>query len=398
MEIKIIKTDDEYEAALAELERLIDRDPDPNTPDGDRLELLVLVIGEYETEHFPNDLPDTISAIEFCMDQRDLSQKDLVPYIGSRSKVSEVLSGKRTLTLFMIRALNTGLGIPAEVLLQKPGATLDDELKIEWERFPIVEMVKRGWISASMREAKEMVEELITDFVAPSGGLQNSPILCRRNLSVRAPNNRNPYALEAWRCQVANLSCETSPETYRPDLIDLDVMQGLARLSRPSNGPILARDYLLGFGIILVFERHLPGTYLDGATFIGPTGHPVIGLTLRHDRIDNFWFTLMHELAHVWRHLPSEHIELIVDDLDAEADDEFEREADELAQEALIPNAVWNNSDAKHIQSAFEANSLADELKIHPAIVAGRIRHESKNYRKLKQMVGNGEVREMFDP
>ena len=117
---KVIKTDVEYEAALSRIEELLDADP--GTPEGDELELLATLVELYEKAAHPIDLPDPVEAVKFRMEQAELKQKDLVPFIGSRSKVSEVLSGQRPLSLPMIRKLHQGLGIPAEVLLQEPGA------------------------------------------------------------------------------------------------------------------------------------------------------------------------------------------------------------------------------------------------------------------------------------
>ncbi len=119
--IGIIKTDEQYEEALVVVEELMDSDPEPGTGDADKLELLILLISNYEKERFPMEMPDPIEAIKFRMEQQQLSQKDLIPYIGSRSRVSEVLKRKRPLTLKMIRHLYQGLGIPAEVLIQEPG-------------------------------------------------------------------------------------------------------------------------------------------------------------------------------------------------------------------------------------------------------------------------------------
>ncbi len=116
MEIKLIKTEEEYKEALKLAEELFDSEPD--TPDGDKLDLVVTLIEKYEKEHFPIDDPSPIEAIKFRMDQMGLSAKDLVPFIGNKSKVSEILSGKRTLSLNMIRRLSEGLDIPLEILIK----------------------------------------------------------------------------------------------------------------------------------------------------------------------------------------------------------------------------------------------------------------------------------------
>ncbi|MEJ5309331.1 MAG: helix-turn-helix domain-containing protein [Anaerolineae bacterium] len=122
MKPKIIKNEADYQAALAHLETLMDAQP--GTPEEEELELFAMLIEAYEQAVFPIDLPDPISAIKFRMEQQGLKRKDLEPYIGSQSKVSEVLNGKRPLSLAMIRALHAGLDIPLEVLLQKPQTPL----------------------------------------------------------------------------------------------------------------------------------------------------------------------------------------------------------------------------------------------------------------------------------
>jgi HTH-type transcriptional regulator/antitoxin HigA len=117
MKTKVIKTESEYAAALARVEKLMDAKPD--TSQGDELEILSLLIHDYEERVFPIDKPDPVAAIRFRMAQQGLTNKDLVPFLGSRSRVSEVLSGRRSLSLKMIRALVCGLRIPADVLLGK---------------------------------------------------------------------------------------------------------------------------------------------------------------------------------------------------------------------------------------------------------------------------------------
>jgi HTH-type transcriptional regulator/antitoxin HigA len=115
MKAKVIKTKAEYEAALARVDKLMDATPD--TPQGDELELLSLLVHDYEEKNFPIDKPDPVEAIRFRIEQRGLAPKDLVPLLGSRSRVSEVLSRRRSLSLKMIRALVAGLHIPAELLM-----------------------------------------------------------------------------------------------------------------------------------------------------------------------------------------------------------------------------------------------------------------------------------------
>jgi HTH-type transcriptional regulator / antitoxin HigA len=116
MNIKPIKTTVDYEAALKEIERLFEAEP--GTPQGDRLEVLTTLVEAYEDRHFAIPAPDPIEAIQYFMESHDLSRRDLEPYLGSRARVSEVLNRRRPLSLEMIRGLNKGLGIPAEVLIK----------------------------------------------------------------------------------------------------------------------------------------------------------------------------------------------------------------------------------------------------------------------------------------
>jgi len=116
VEIHPIKTEADYRRALAEAERLWDADP--GTPDGDYVDVLSTLIEAYEARHYPIPAPDPIAAIEFMIEQKGLTRRDLEPAIGSRGRVSEVLNRKRPLTLPMVRSLNALLQIPTDVLVQ----------------------------------------------------------------------------------------------------------------------------------------------------------------------------------------------------------------------------------------------------------------------------------------
>ncbi len=117
MEIRPIHNERDYKEALQIVSGLVDADPAPGSPDGDRLEILATLVERYEGEHFPLDLPDPVEAIKFRMEQAGLSASDMQPYIGNLNRVYEVLSRKRGLSLSMIRRLNRELNIPAEVLI-----------------------------------------------------------------------------------------------------------------------------------------------------------------------------------------------------------------------------------------------------------------------------------------
>ncbi len=118
MKISPIRTKANYKSVLSEVSRLVDLDPKAGTPNGDLLEVLSILIEDYESKRFPIDSPNPIDAIRFRMEQNDLTVKDLVPLIGNPNRVYEVLNGKRPLTLNMMRKITKELGIPAKVLIQ----------------------------------------------------------------------------------------------------------------------------------------------------------------------------------------------------------------------------------------------------------------------------------------
>ena len=117
VEIKVIKNEKDYREALKAIETLIANDPDPESTEGEQLELLSTLVADYESRAFPSTLPDPVEAIKFRMEQAGLSASDMQPYIGNLNRVYEVLNRKRGLSLSMIRRLNRELKIPAEVLI-----------------------------------------------------------------------------------------------------------------------------------------------------------------------------------------------------------------------------------------------------------------------------------------
>lgn len=396
---RLIKTEEDHHQALARIERMMEAEK--GTDDADELELLTALVEMYEERHFPIGPPDPVEAIRFRMDQQGLKQKDLVPYIGSKSKVSEILSGKRSLTPAMMRALHKGLGIPAEVLLRESGAGFPPHIPdVEWDRFPLQEMVSRGWIPKHPRVGGR-AEEVLREFIASAGGAQVLPAAAfRKGGAYRLNEKTDPYALSTWCLRVLGIARRHSLEAGDArSTIRVGFMREVAKLSYFEEGPLLAREYLEKHGIRLVVVPHLKKTYLDGAAMLTPEGVPVIGLSLRYDRLDNFWFCLLHEIAHVARHLSSSST-VIVDDLDLRGlragEDRMEEEADRMAGRALIPEKVWRNRESYGKGRARQVGAMAEELKIHPAIVAGRMRFEENNYRILSRYVGRGEVRKHF--
>jgi len=396
MKVKLIKNESDYAAAMARLSALMAANPDAGSANENELDLLALVIEDYERKIVPPVVPDPIEAILFRIDQAGLTRKDLIPYIGSAPKVSEVLARKRPLSLTMIRRLHQGLGIPADVLIGGAESTESvlEAPEIDYARFPLKEMLDRGCFgnfTGNATRLKDYAEDLMRGLLRDLTPNQAEPVLMRAPLHQRGERRLNEEALLAWRlCVLKKSRAVDLSRDYKKGVVTARWLRELARLSAFQEGPKLAREYLARAGIALVIEPHFKNTYLDGAAMLDQ-GRPIVALTLRHDRLDNFWFVLLHELAHVARHLDEGH-PFFADDLDSpDKADRQEAEADAMAQEALLPAAEWAAFSTQANPTASTAQALADRLRIDPAIVAGRVRHETKNYRLFAKLLGQGE-------
>src|ERR1035438_2653823 len=285
--IKVLNTKEDYEEALELVGMLMEKDPDPDSEDGEKLDLLTTLLRDYESRMFPITLPDPIDAILFRMEQKNLKPSDLVAYIGSRSKVSEILSRKRPLTLTMIRALESGLGIPAKVLLKKSDEFANDE--IDLARFPVKEMVQRGYVNLKSSNISNKLKSIETFLL--SIGPQAQLVGMLRKSNYRTARSVNNYALIAWSTFVIKKAKEIK-DLAKFDIkkINLDLMKKLAHLSVEEDGPLRAIKMLKQFGVALIIEPHFPQTYLDGAILYLDKNHPIIGITIRYDRLDNYWF------------------------------------------------------------------------------------------------------------
>jgi HTH-type transcriptional regulator/antitoxin HigA len=401
--IKPIRTEEDYQDALDRIGVLIDAEA--GTPEGNDLDLLTDLVQHYEAKHVPLEYPSPVAAIHFRMDQAGLTQRDLIPLLGSRAKVSEVLSGTRRLTMPMARALHEHLGIPADVLLRESNISPPDTVaSVDWGRFPLKAMAQAGWIP-NVSNLKAHAEDFVRDLIRKAGvseGALATALYRKSDTSRRINAKTDSYALKAWCWRVlAEAARRSDLPHYETGTITPDFLRKVARLSWSENGPRLAREFLRKHGLPLVLVRHLPRTHLDGAVLTAADGRPVVGLTLRYDRLDNFWFCLVHEMAHIGRHLDTGLSKAFVDDLTLREvggdSDPFESQADEWAEEALVPRSSWNASEVRRRPTPMAVVNLAKSLQVHPAIIAGKIRYELKNYRMLSNFVGTGEVRRQLE-
>lgn len=269
--------------------------------------------------------------------------------------------------------------------------------ELDWSKFPMAEMYRRGWFegfTGSIVEAKENADILILDFIMQAF---KKPLAAFHHKSVRSGSIADEFPLFSWECRVINLATRVKLEPkYSVQLLDPAWFSSLCKASSKDNGPLIAKAMLKEVGIPLIIEPHLTNTYLDGAALLAAE-FPVVGMTLRYDRLDNFWFVLLHELIHVINHLRAGKLDTVFDDdIESESKDSIEKEADIMAEETMIPSEKWITALPRYVRSVESVTTFANDLGINPAIVAGRIRFEAKNYRILNELVGQGLVRKQF--
>ena len=396
--VRVLKSPKQLEEALKHIAELMDQELKPGSKEEAVFELLQLVISDYESKSVASPVVTPLQAIRFRMEQQRLTPKDLEPYIGSQSKVSEVLAGKRALSLQMIRRLNDGLGIPAQALLHEPSELASNTVEEEtysYEKFPLKEMRQRGLLDS---DEKDKARDQVQAFLQRIAQLDVEPALLRAPLHQSGSRTMDTYGLLIWRAVVVDKAHRNPPQgIYRQGTITQTWLRDLAKLSRFERGPLIAQEYLSQHGICLVIEPPFKKTYLDGCAMLDGD-RPIIGLTLRHDRLDNFWFALLHEVVHVQMHLTSD-CRFIADNLDdkSRAGQSQEDEADAGAQNALIPPELWSTAVVRETHDAEDAKILADQAGVHPCLVAGRVRHETGNWRLMSGLISDaGSVKAFF--
>ncbi|MGF6311907.1 HTH-type transcriptional regulator/antitoxin HigA [Bradyrhizobium sp. i1.8.4] len=379
MTIRPIRTNEDYQSALKRAAALFGHG---SQKERDDLEVLQALIERWERSQHSIEAATPAQAIKFRMEQTGLSQRDLIPYLGSKSRVSEVLNGQRQPTVDQIRALHQHLGIPVASLIgsfKHEPATGSSSTSIAAE--------------GALRKLGVMkTKENLAGFLSRSKASAPAVAMLRKTRTERTNAKTDMAALEAW-CAAALVRAEKitikkvkigDPKKAARELAQLSILpdwqdQIVAALHR--------------MGVVLVILEHLPGTFLDGAAMCRSDGVPVIALTLRHDRLDNFWFTLLHEFAHVTCHLSPDR-QVILDDLDVTSSEAIEAEADAFARNALIPPAIWKPIEED--SSTEEVLETAEKAGVHPAIAAGRWRFEYSDYRRFSKLIGRGEVKSSF--
>jgi HTH-type transcriptional regulator / antitoxin HigA len=262
------------------------------------------------------------------------------------------------------------------------------------------EMVRRRWLQPGSRNDKVAERgQAIFDFLFRRTASRPAFAMFKgRRLSTQRDLVEEVSRM-AWIAHVTD-TAQARPRTIRFKAAALsdDFIRHLTQLSVFDDGPKRALSVVQEIGIAVVVESGLPGMAVDGASFHSRELGPVLALTLRHDRLDSFWFTLLHELGHIALHLTDPGDDVYVDSIDESVSDEqeVEAEADAFAKDGLVPRDTWLRSDARRLGSEGSVVALARQLGIHPSIVAGRIRYERREFRIFTDLVGIGRVRDLI--
>jgi HTH-type transcriptional regulator / antitoxin HigA len=378
--IKPIRSASDLSATKARLASLLSKN---SGEFDDEIEVLTTLIEQYEEKFARVDAPDPIAAIKFRMEEKGFTPRQLEPFIGSRARVSEVLTGKRSLSIDMIRSLHEGLGIPYASLMARPRKSESvDEIS-----------------SDALRRLNTLGFSLDRDEIPafiPSSLQKTAPwALLRKTRTQRAASKTDQGALLLWQAAVLQRAEALKlTRTFDRSQFTKASLRKLAKLSSKVDGIKRVVDNLLDLGIAVIVMPPLPGTFLDGAAMVTSANSPVVGLTLRYDRADNFWFTLLHELSHICLHydlLVDGHT-AFVDDMEIASDDAREQEADTLARESLIPSSileqvVWSPD------SSFDDITIVSARALVPVtVVAGRWQRDHQNYKKFSRLIDRSSV------
>ncbi|ESW83881.1 hypothetical protein X770_25150 [Mesorhizobium sp. LSJC269B00] len=329
---------------------------------------------------------------------RKLSQKDLARKLGLREQAIQRWEAEkyRSISLSNYQKVAQTLGVRWQMSDIVPNdsqwsplydVTRDDLSKV------LRHARDKGWLDAADTSDENAIATLVR-YVGDHVNRYGTPSLLRTGLN--AVDHSQDWSLLSWKAQVtrrAEVVIIHAKPRYRP--INVSWLVDVARLSQFEDGPKRVRDLLLENGIVLVAEPQIPGMSVDGAAFLADDV-PVIGLTLLRDTVDNFWFTLLHEIAHIILHYRTGLSAGFFDDVTSPEADEFEKEANRFAENLLIPEEIWVRSPARISKTAEPIEKLANQLKINPAIVFGRIRMERNDYSIFSNKIGRGTVRKQL--
>lgn len=347
------------------------------------------------------------------LEARGWTQADLAEIIGKSARlVNEVIAGKRAVTPDTARVLADAFGTSAQFWMNLESAYQLSKLKTEispvsrrarlYSLFPVKEMIRRGWVEAS--ESLDVMEAQFCNFFSMEN-LESPPgfhtYAARR--TDYTETEQSPM-LTAWLFRTRQIAQGVSVGKFSAKSLDAAITQLKALMANPEDIRQVPR-VLAEAGIRFVLVEPFAGMKVDGVCFWLNASSPVIAMTLRFDRIDNFWFVLMHELRHVANKDGQSGNVIIDENLGAESGEtgdkpEFERVADTEAAEAIIPAAVFNDFTLRvaPLYSEVRISGFAARIGVHPGVVVGQLHNRKQvpyaHYRKLlvkirEHLVGN---------
>jgi HTH-type transcriptional regulator/antitoxin HigA len=335
-----------------------------------------------------------------------LSQKELADRLGMKEQQVQRYEQERYASASLSRIAEICAALDLDLQLDftvTSDGNLEDRsteklVTIDTSKFPTKIMKLRGWLEKSylgIKDQSPSTERLVSFFLSPAFEGQTAVLLKQ---GLRLGSHFDKYSLLAWKARIVwKARNETNPPVSGTNFSDLSWLKTFNEFTLEEDGPALAVDYLRRKGIFVVFEAHLPKTHLDGAALLVDERVPTVGLTLRHDRLDNFWFVLLHELGHIILHRESGLNRGFFDDDQVVSTEKLEREADDFAKSVLLPTELWLSSLVRFTQSADQVVAFARENRVSPAIIAGWIRRERNDYSIFNELVGYGKVRKTLE-
>jgi HTH-type transcriptional regulator/antitoxin HigA len=327
-----------------------------------------------------------------------MSQKVLAERLGMKEQQVQRYEQERYRSASLSRlaeicdALNVSFNFDLGLTgLAEPKQSNFNQTDFDLSKLPMKEIKKRGWLKDAWPNWNKQTnqDQLLSSFMLPA--FENAiPALLKSG--ARVGRELDHYALLAWKARIVWKTRRESISRTNEPSADLSWVNDFKEFTLDDHGPALAVEYLRAKGIAVIFEAHLPQTYLDGAALL-VDNIPTIALTLRYDRLDNFWFVLLHELGHTLLHRDSGLSGGFFDDDSVQITEKVEKEADAFAKSVFLPEEKWAASLVRFTQSADQIVQFARENRLSPAIIAGWIRRERNDYTIFKELVGHGKVR-----
>lgn len=275
--------------------------------------------------------------------------------------------------------------LPGKIEQDVPAAFNDYiELKKTLNNIPDKVMHKLGWVDSDQNRIT--IEQLYLHRVS------------HKNSYFRKRHDANDLLGILWQAKItieANSRLINNKIKHFSNLTK-ETLKHIAKLSKDPNNIIYMPEVLAEQGIILIYQKSLPGMKLDGSVFRHSSGNPVIGISFRYARVDHFWFTLMHELAHICLHLDQLN-EPILDNFEDNnlQEQDIEVQANRTAKFSFVDKPLWRNCKAKYSKKDEDVIEFANSLSVHPSIIAGLLHAEQGDYSKYRKIIDEINTRKL---